>query len=146
MKVLLAILLFCVSANAQSREDLHKRYGSPVTETFAARSGVFVTASFAETGEVCEMIIHAQPLTSDLDYPITKTLQSKELTEIIDDLVPISQRGKQLMGSFLNLRCLPLDNCSGGMDSYERVTISRIGGNDKERYARIQWKGITCRE
>ena len=146
MKVLTAALLICLSVNAQSREDLHKRYGAPIIETFAARPGVAVTVSFAETGEVCEMIVHPQSLTSALDYPITKTMQSKELTEIIDELVPISQRGKLLRGTFLNLICLPLDNCGGVMASYERVTILRKEAVDKERYARIQWKGITCRE
>jgi hypothetical protein len=92
------------------------------------------------------MIIHPQEIISDLDFPITKTMQSRTLTEIIDDLVPKSERGKPLMGTFLNMRCLPLDNCWGVMNTYERVTIERNGGDDKERYARIRWKGRECRE
>jgi hypothetical protein len=146
MKSLLAILFICLAANAQTREELHKRYGSPIIETFTIRPGVSVTVSYAETGEVCEMIIHPQQLTSALDYPITKTMQSKAVTEVIDELVPISQRGKRLIGSFLNHICLPLNNCWGVMDSYERVTILRNGGDDKERYARIRWKETSCRE
>ena len=146
MKALLAILFICMTASAQSREELQKRYGSPVTETFTVRPSISATVSYAETGEVCEIIIHPQQLTSALDYSITKTMRSKALTEIIDELAPIRQRGKQLMGTFLNLTCLPLGNCYGVMDSYERVTITRNGGDDKQRYAIIRWKGTTCRE
>ncbi len=146
MKAFFAILFICITANAQSREELLKKYGSPISETLTIRPDVFVTFRYSETGDVCEMIIHRQQLTSDLNYPITKTMRSKELTEIIDELVPISQRGKQLMGNFLNMRCLPLDNCWGGVDNYERVTILRNGGDNKERYARIRWKEIACRE
>src|SRR6266446_1605890 len=145
MKTLLIMVFICIAANAQSREELHKRYGLSVSETFAARPGVFVTITYAETGEVCETVIHAQPLTSSLDYPITKTMESKALNEMIDDLVPMSQRGELLMGEFLNITCLPLDNCFGASESYERVTITRIGGKDKHRYATIQWKAAACR-
>jgi hypothetical protein len=92
------------------------------------------------------MIIHPQQLTSSLDYPITKTMHTKAVTENIDKLVPSNQRGKQLIGGFLNLTCLPLNNCAGVQSDYERVTISRIGATDQERYARIRWKARTCRE
>ena len=117
MKALFAILFICISANAQSQEELHKRYGTPISETLSIRPGVFVTVSYAETGAVCEMIIHPQQLTSDLNSPITETMQSTTLTEVIDELVPKSQRGKLIMGTFLNIVCLPLNNCFGGMSS-----------------------------
>jgi hypothetical protein len=146
MKTILVSLLFCLTANAQSPEDFHKKYGPAISETFPLRQGIFLTVSYAKTGQVCEMIIHPQEIISDLDFPITKTMQSRTLTEIIDDLVPKSERGKPLMGTFLNMRCLPLDNCWGVMNTYERVTIERNGGDDKERYARIRWKGRECRE
>ena len=146
MKALFAILFISIGVNAQSQEELHKRYGSPISETLTIRPGLFLTVNYAETGDVCEMIIHPQQLTLDLNSPITETMQSKTLTEIIDQLVPKSQRGKLIMGTFLNIICLPLNNCIGGMSTYERVTIRRIGGDDKERYARIRWEGRTCRK
>jgi hypothetical protein len=144
MRALFIIVSICITVNAQSREELHKRYGSPISETFAARPGVFVTTSFAESGEVCEMIIHAQPLTESLDFPITKIMESRVVKEIIDDLVPMSQRGQPLGGEFLNIVCLPLNNCFGVSESYERDTIRRTGGTDKERYATIRWKTAAC--
>ena len=146
MKALFTILIICVSANAQSQEELHKKYGAPISETLTIRPSVFLTVTYAETGDVCEMIIHPQQLTLDLNSPITETMQSTTLTEIIDELVPKSRRGKLIMGTFLNIVCLPLNNCFGGMSTYERVTIMRNGGNDRERYARIGWKGRTCRK
>jgi hypothetical protein len=146
MKTLLVTLLICMIANAQSREELHKRFGVSISETLTARPGVLVTITYAETGEVCEMIIHPQALTSSLDYPITETMKSKAVDEMIDDLVPISQRGKFLIAAFLNITCLPLNNCGGVDADYERVAIRRIGGTDKERYARIWWKTAACRK
>ncbi len=140
-----SLLFICITLNAQSREELHKRYGLPISETFAARPGVFVTISYAESGEVCEMIIHAQPLASSLDFPITKTIESKALKEMIDDLVPMIQRGKYLSGTDLNIVCLPLNNCFGVAENYERVTITRTGGTDKGRYVAIRWKTTACR-
>ena len=98
-----------------------------------------------ETGEVCEMVIHAQPLTLSLDYPITKTMESKALNEIIDDLVPMSQRGNFVIGTFLHITCLPLNNCAGAREDYERVSIRRTGGTDRMRYATIRWKTTACR-
>jgi hypothetical protein len=146
MKALLTVLFLCITASAQTREEFHNRYGSPISETFTALPDVFVTVSYADTGEVCEMIIHPQQLTSALDYPITKTMQSQELIKMIDELVPVKQRGKRLIGGFLNLNCQPLNNCQGIMDNYERVAIVRTGGDNKERYATIRWKATPCRQ
>jgi hypothetical protein len=146
MKALLTVLFICTTLSGQSQKEVHQKYGTPITETFAVGSGIFVTISYAETGDVCEMIIHPQQLTSSLDYPITKTMQTKALIEIIDKLVPTSQRGKWVIATFLNVECLPLNNCSGVEDDYKRVTIIRIGGTDQERYARIRWKARSCRE
>ncbi len=146
MKALFAILFICISANAQSQEELHKKYGSPISETLIIRPGLFLTVSYDEAGAVCEMIIHPQQFTLDLNSPITETMQSATLTEIIDELVPRSQRGKLIMGTFLNIICMPLNNCFGSMSTYERVTIIRNGGTDKERYAQIRWEGRKCRK
>ncbi len=146
MKALFAILLICISVNAQSQEELHKKYGSPISETLTIRPGVFLTINYDETGDICEMIIHPQQLTLNLNSPTTETMQSTTLTEIIDELVPKNQRGKLIMGTFLNIVCLPSNNCFGSMSTYERVTILRNGGDDKERYAKIRWEGKTCRK
>src|SRR2546421_7382147 len=106
MRTLFSIVFICITANAQSREELHKKFGSSISETFAARPGVLVTVSYADSGEVCEMVIHAEPLTSDLNYPIRKTMKLKALNEMIDDLVPMSQRGPFRIGTFLNISCI----------------------------------------
>src|SRR5215469_4189720 len=119
MKAVLVVLFICTTVSAQSREELRSKYGPPVSETFTAKPGVFVTVSYTATGEVCQMIIHPQQLTTNLDYPITKTMESRNLASIIDEVVPVTQRGKRLMGTFINLMCLPLNNCQGVMEDYE---------------------------
>jgi hypothetical protein len=143
--IFLALSLF-LTASAQSQEGVHKKYGSPISETFPIRPGIFLTVQYAETGQVCEMIVHSQLLTSDLNFPSTKTITSKTLAEIIEDIAPKAERGKYVIGTFLDMQCPPLNNCDGVKEDYERVTIWRTGGVDKERYARIRWKGIACRQ
>ncbi len=98
-----------------------------------------MTVSYDKDGKVSEMVIEPQ-----LDATIIKSrhrrIKSQMLKEIIDELAPPSQRGKLLMGSFLNLTCLPENDCFGASEDYERVIIYRNGSNDEHRYATIQWK------
>jgi hypothetical protein len=35
------------------------------------------------------------------------TIDSKELTEVIDELVPVKERGEMRMAEFVNITCLP---------------------------------------
>ncbi len=46
-----------------------------------------------------------------------RTIDSKLLTEIIDELVPMSQRGKFVKRSFMNVDCLP--DCSYSGDVFK---------------------------
>lgn len=144
MRVMAMMLLTCVVAAGQTSNGLRQKYGAPISETFKVRPNTIVTVTHAKTGEVCEMFIAPQlPST-----PIKSTgavLKSKGLNEVIEELVPASQRGKLLMGSFLNLTCLPNNDCAGTGEDYERVYIYRNGGIDAHRYATIQWKGSACK-
>jgi hypothetical protein len=68
MKAMFAILFISISVNAQSQEELHKKYGSPLSETLTIRPGLFLTVNYAETGDVCEMIIH--PPTAHIGFKL----------------------------------------------------------------------------
>ncbi len=106
---------------AQSRDELRKKYGEPVSEIFVVRPGICVTATFGTNGRVSEFLI--APAYPDLIKSRNATLSMDSVSAIIDELVPRSARGKHLMGSFVNATCLPENDCNGTSDSYERVTM-----------------------
>jgi hypothetical protein len=138
MKQLIALLLCCSPIAAQSIDDFAHRYGRPISLTYEVRPGIFATINSTNAGEVCQMFISPQLTSETLDYPSTKTMKSDQLTEIINELVPVKDRGRGTLNSFVNIMCLPLNNCAGATDNYEHVRIFRNGGTDKERYASIR--------
>lgn len=144
IKTILFVLLLCIPAAAQTLVNMQKRYGHPVSQTFIIRPEIYVTAISSKAGDVCQLIVSPQLQSETLNYPSTKTMKSDLLTAIIDELVPPEERGKRKLGAFANLTCLPLNNCAGVMDNYERVQIFRNGGTDQERYAIISLNKSSC--
>jgi hypothetical protein len=72
---------------AQSLDDLHRKYGRPVSETYEIRKGIYVTTNSNTAGEICQLIVSRQLASETLNYPSTETLKSDELTRIIDELI-----------------------------------------------------------
>lgn len=75
-----------------------------------ARPGVTMTASFTEDGRVCEMMIEPQ----------SKVTSSKKLDRVIDELVPVHQRGRLIRDITFSGGCT-----SNHTTDYEHVMISR---------------------
>jgi hypothetical protein len=68
---------------------------------------------------------------------------------ILSELVPEKERGKYVMGTFLNLICLSDGadiDCGGVEEDWERLLIHRIGSNDNQHYATIHWKRKECKK
>jgi len=106
---------------AQSKDELRKKYGEPVSETFMVRLGIRVTATFGRNGQVSEYLI--APQYPDPVKSRNATLSVDSVNAIIDELVPRSSRGKHLIAEFVNAECLPENDCNGTSDSYKKVTI-----------------------
>jgi hypothetical protein len=124
---------------AQSRNDLKNKYGEPISETFLLRPGIAVTASHDSSGQITELVI--APLVTDLIKSKGNGLSRDVLKNLIDELVPVSVRGIPQIGGFLNLACLPANDCYGSYDSYEKLTVYyNAGKNGNVNYAVIQWK------
>jgi hypothetical protein len=139
MKPILILLILCTGAVAQSRDDLKKKYGDPVSETFLPRPRVTVTASHNSAGQITELVI--APLVTDLIKSKGNGLTREELKDLIDELAPVSARGSQQIGGFLNIACMPENDCYGSYDSYEKLTIYyNAGKNGNVNYVVIQWK------
>jgi hypothetical protein len=139
MKPIIILLILCTCAVAQSRNDLKKKYGDPVSETFLLRPGVTVTASHNSAGQITELVI--APLVTDLIKSRGNGLTHEEIKDLIDELVPLFARGANQIGGFLNVACMPQNDCYGSYDSYEKLTIYyNAGKNGNVNYVVIQWK------
>ena len=141
MRIAILFLLACVVATGQTSSTLHQKYGQPTSETYNVRPNIKVTVTYAKTGEICEMLIEPIAETGNGNRSL---LKSQPLEEVIDELVPKEQRGKYLMGTFLNIICLPKNDCFGVEEDYQKLLIHRHGSTDAHPYASIHWKTHTC--
>ena len=139
MKSILLAALLCVPVGAQTQVSLHQKYGTPQAETFVIRPGITLTATYTPAGDVREMIVAPEQPTSIIKST-TATLDNELLHEVINELVPLRERGKFIIGTFLNITCLPKDNCAGSSEDYEKLTIYYNAGKNGANYAVIQWK------
>jgi len=144
--LLLLVFTLQSSFTAKTAITLRARYGQPISETFLVRPGIVVSANYGESGDVCELLISPQkPLSLIKSANQTpSTIDFNQMTEIIDELVPVSERGKGKGSSMLNLRCLPADDCAGSESSWEKLRIYRNAGQGGEHYATIQWQRDEC--
>ena len=139
MKAIVILLMMCTAVVAQSGDELEKKYGQPVAETFLVRPAIIVTASYNSTGQVTELLI--APHLTDLIKSKGRGLSHETLKELIDELVPISERGRVGFGGFLNIACMPQNDCYGSYMEYEKVIIYYNAGQHRHvNYAVIRWK------
>jgi hypothetical protein len=145
----LVMLVFVLQSSfiGKSALTLHERYGQPISETYLVRPDIAVSATYGKSGDVCELLISPQMASSlikSANEPAA-TIDFHEMTEIIDELVPLTERGKAVGTGMLNLRCLPADDCAGSMGHWEKLLIYRNAGpRGGERYATIRWQRDEC--
>ena len=140
----LPVLLFAlqVSFPVDSAQTMRQRYGPPTSETYLVKPGVVASVSFGASGHVCEIVVSSE--NRDAVRSGNRKFTPEELTQVIDELVPMNERGKPMGGGFFNARCLPDDDCAGTFSDSEKVSIYRNGGIDGERYATIHWTRDEC--
>lgn len=143
MKIVLLILIICLPILAQSPTGLRQKYGPPMKESYLVRDNVLATVTYNKDGQICEMVIEPPPPLTPIKSSEDK-LRSEVLDEVINEVIPMKERGKLIMASFLNMTCLPRNDCSGTGQDYEKVYIYKNGGIDAHRYATIQWKNASC--
>ena len=118
------IAFLAISATAQTAKDINARYGAP-HESYEIRPGIFMTAKFAPDGRLCQMSVEKRHVKSSGAIFVDETFMSPdEMAPIVDELIPVSERGKEskLSGHILSM--------SAGMTTtydYENVTITYYG-------------------
>jgi hypothetical protein len=151
MRIAIILLLTAVAATAQTSSTLCQKYGQPTdsetykgrptSETYKVRTDIKVSVEYTKGGDVCEMFIEPATGTNDGKPSL---LRSQPLREVIDELAPKESRGKHQMDAFLDIVCLPRNDCFGVNWDYQRLAIHVHGGTDAHPYASIKWKHRTC--
>jgi hypothetical protein len=139
----LPVIMFAlqVSFSADTAQTMRQRYGPPISETYLIKPGVVASMSFGPSGHVCEIVVSPEETAS---VKRLEAFTTQQLTEVIDELVPVNERGKPIGGGFFNATCLPDNACAGTFFDSEKVSIYLNGGNNRERYATIQWTRDEC--
>jgi hypothetical protein len=104
-----------------------------------------VSASYGASGDTCELVVSKkQPDALIKRWPGSETIDYKVLKEIEDDLVPMNERGKLKIGTFVDMICLPENDCQGTENAWQKVSIYTNAGEMGARYEVIQWTRDEC--
>jgi hypothetical protein len=144
LAVVLLAVAFQGSFTARTPETLRHRYGKPLSETFLVRPGIVASVKYGTSGNTCELLIIPKDPDAIFTAPSSRTIDVKLLTEIEDELVPKTERGKFIIGTFLNIVCLPQNDCAGTQEDWENVAMYTNAGETGTRYEEIQWKRDEC--
>ncbi len=109
------------------------------------RAGVAVTATYGASGETCSLMIEPRETLGRSVKPESPIIEEKLLEEISKELVPEEDRGKYKMGTFLDITCLPDNDCAGVQEDWTKLVIYRNSGEKGTRYETIKWKRAECR-
>jgi hypothetical protein len=136
-------LVIATASVARTATDLTARYGYPDVERFVVRPGITVTASYAEDRTACEMMIEPKHSTQRPDDK-EEAMATDAVTEIIDELVPESERG-----ILLNRIIEAMGAGEHQVAEYQNVTISRyfvryLPANHDEKSATVVRKDERC--
>jgi hypothetical protein len=139
---ILAIAGFLISDGAlfgQSKEDLRRKYGEPFSEVFMVRPGISVAATYGTDGRIIELLI--SPRITNIIKSREATLSQSSVDAVLNELVPDSVRGKGISAGFMNVVCMPENDCSGTSQEFQHVTIYYNAGKGGGLcYAVVKWK------
>jgi hypothetical protein len=143
LSVILLALAVPTAFLGENSQTLRQQYGQPVSETFLVTPGIVVTAAYGKSGNTCELVITPkQP--AGLIKSVSDTIDYKLLNKIEEELVPARSRGKYRMGGFVNLVCLPRNDCVGTEEDWQNVVIYTNSGKDGANYDVIRWTRDEC--
>ncbi len=148
MKITLALLLLTLPVLAQTRTEFRQKYESSKADTYLVRQGIIMSVKFAATplwrNYPCEATIKPERTTA-LSANSSEVMAPELVEQIIDEVIPLEQRGKLINQLIVN------GGCNGFKISiYENVTISRAtrckqqGGGTYQGL--IKWQAMWCED
>jgi hypothetical protein len=147
MRKLVGLLLVIVAgvATAQTPQDFRNRYGEPQGEVFSARPGIGLSVEYGSDHVACQIVLKPTKHTIGRQDE-AQFMSSATVTEILDEVVPATARGKKLNEGYVNRGCNEID-----FTEYENVSISRSTHNclplkpEREMSATVTFKRDVCR-
>lgn len=132
----LCILLFGCLAVAQTSEKLRAKYGPPSQEHYQLSPQVSLAVKFAEDGQACEILVVGPD-------------QSLTARQLVDDIIPVSQRGRLIrdageVGNCLNHRALSYSKVDVYFDD-DACGLYRRSDQGRPVRAHIVWKNRSCK-
>ena len=141
---LMAVMVSIVLPGAlQTSQGLRHKYGPPVAERYGVRPGIVMTIAFAKDGRPCEMVI--EPRHSLLSTEaLSKPMPSDKVTEILSEVLPISQRGRLLQDITFTSSCNSIRNTGDETVSISRTIPCSSEEEPGESSAHVRFKTSQC--
>ena len=111
---------FAADVSAPSVQDMHKLYGEPTMERFAAGNGITVTLEYGRDRAGCQILIAARRLLVEVKSP-DELMSSPGVSRVLQELLPPATRGKQLDSNSVQVEGNTLLRTD-----YEELSIRRI--------------------
>jgi hypothetical protein len=144
-----AAVIFSTAVHGQSPRVFHERLGTPdkvetkdgkvVKETFRYDSKFLVIVTYSDSEKAASLQILPEK-SQLLDVRNDPVVKQEELKSALDKIVTADEHGKYVCGTFLNIICLPKNDCGGTRWDYEKVSVYYNSGNGGTRYAILSWR------
>jgi hypothetical protein len=131
---------------APGAQDFRKHFGEPDSERFMARPGIALTVQYGSDHLACQMLIESPRQLLLQKNSEGTALSPGKVTEILDEVVPVSTRGKELNHVVAEAGCNVFTSTI-----YENVSISRVTHEclplqpDRESSAAVTFNRDICR-
>ncbi len=132
----LPVLVLSFAAFGQDQGKLRNYYGDPVGEVFHVGDDLILTTSLDAHKNVCSLRIEHQSHG--------RRLTDAELNVVVERVAPQSDRGGFVMGTFLNVICLPDNDCAGVSENYTKLSITKIGSTNEYRHVTVRYHRPEC--
>lgn len=133
--------LVCFGTNtAQTANEMRQKYGSPYDKGhYLVRPEIGMSVSLAKDGQACKVLIKSLPHMGR-EESFSEGLGSDMVSQIIDEIVPISVRGRRGRAiSFGRVTVTDYENVE-----IRRTMVSKWDSSKGEREAEIVWKKRVC--
>src|SRR5262245_18951174 len=120
--IVLVVLIATVGSYSPTADDLRGRLGKPdsvkndankgLSEEYSATPSLKVLVNYSRDGR--PSYLRLSPANSTLkDVETDPVVHQEILRKVVEGLIPKTERGKYMMGTFLNIICLPKNDCAG---------------------------------
>lgn len=150
-KPLIAVILVVGSIahfGRQAATEFDTRY-QRIT-SYELRPGIVMTPEYTREGQICQMVLERRQRTKS-GFLLANTFGQKEVTELVDELVPKAERGNIVPVGLSQGKGPEVYVASGiarWVTTYENISVEAVGiadpGPSGIMYATITWRNRSC--